>query len=156
MWCRYAYASFQRRTNVPLTVPAHFSLPASLAGQKVQAPGLTEGAPPQQHALSLVFMILRSKATPDGELHYNAILEHVDVRQCALFALTLYLWAKHDIAGGDLPVGLVDRAQLGGSAPSHYGNMLFSADDPGKQKSPPPGVLYPKLCPSQFDKQFRQ
>ena len=122
----------------------------------MQAPGLMEGAPPQQHALSLVFMILRSKATPDGELHYNAILEHVDVRQCALFALTLYLWAKHDIAGGDLPVGLVDRAQLGGNAPPHYGNMLFSADDPGKQKSPPPGVLYPKLCPSQFDKQFRQ
>ena len=115
-----------------------------------------EGQEPQQHALSLVFMILRSKGTPDGELHYNAILEHVDVRQCALFALTLYLWAKHDLNGGDLPVGLVDRAQLGDNAPPHYNNMLFCADEPGKQKSPPPGVLYPKLLPSQFGRQFKR
>lgn len=79
-------------------------MPASLAGQQVQAPHLVEGREPQHHALSLVFMILGSKTTPDGELHYNA--EHVDVRQCALFALTLYLWAKHDLAGGPLPVGL--------------------------------------------------
>ena len=155
-WCRYAYASFQRRNNVPLTVPAHFCMPASLAGQRVEAPCLVEGGPPQQHALSLVFMILHSKATLDGELHFNVILEHVDVRRCALFALALYLWAKHDLNGGHLPVGLVDRSQLGDKPPPHYSNMLFSADNPGKQKSPPPGVLYPRLCPNQFDEQFRR
>ena len=86
-------------------------------------------------------MILRSKATLEGELHFNVILEHVDVRRCALFALALYLWAKHDLNSGELPVGLVDRAQLGDKHPPHYNNMLFSADNTGKQKSPPPGVL---------------
>ena len=90
-------------------------------------------------------MILRSKATPEWGLHDP---EHVNVRRCALFALALYLWAKHDLNSGDLPVGLVDRAQLGDKPPSHCSNMFFSADNSGKQKSPHLVYCTPGFAPT--------
>ena len=65
-----------------------------MAGQSIEAPPLPgdvdangKASVAQQNALSLVFMILNSKATQKGELHFNVLLEHVDVR-----------WATHGIA----------------------------------------------------------
>ena len=83
---RSAYSVIQRRPNVRFTVPAFFKN-ATLAGQSITAPPLpgdvdanANASVAQQNALSLVFMILNSKATQKGELHFNVLLEHVDVR----------------------------------------------------------------------------
>eukprot|EP00891_Asterochloris_glomerata_P008547 jgi/Astpho2/8547/fgenesh1_pg.00125_%23_43_t len=80
-----AYSVIQRRPNVRFTVPAFFK-DATLAGQSIEAPPLPgdvnadgKAGVAQQNALSLVFMILNSKATQKGELHFNVLLEHVDV-----------------------------------------------------------------------------
>ena len=64
----------------------HASQPFRTAGAGPLSDG---GQEPQQRALSL---ILGSNATPDGQLHANAILEHMACQAvCAVCADTVYV-----------------------------------------------------------------
>ena len=88
---RSAYTVIQRRSNVKFTVPEFFK-DATMAGQTIAAPPLPGDADAQQDALSIVIMILNSKGTRRGELHFNVLLEHVDVRSGSLLSFKSPLW----------------------------------------------------------------